>query len=103
MRIMSWLLGPIGLAVLGLAPLMNRAAEGPYHSLKEIPVGGQGGFDYLSVDPDAHRLYATHGTKIVVVDTEKDAICGEVDDTPGVHGFPFGPDLKRRSSTNCRE
>ena len=25
-------------------------ADGPYHFLQEIPVGGDGGWDYLSVD-----------------------------------------------------
>jgi len=49
--------------------LVASAAEGPYHFIKEIPVGGESGWDYLSVDPAGHRLYVTHGLKVVVIDT----------------------------------
>ena len=50
-----------------LAVTMCRA-DGPYHFIKDIPVGGDGGWDYLSVDSAAHRLYVSHATKIVVID-----------------------------------
>ena len=43
------------------------AAEG-YHILNKIKIGGTARWDYLSVDSDAHRLYATHGTLVDVVD-----------------------------------
>jgi DNA-binding beta-propeller fold protein YncE len=75
----------------------------PYHLLKEIPVGGEGGWDYLSIDAGAHRLYISHATKVVVVDTEKDAVAGEIADTPGVHGFAIAPDLGRGFASNGRE
>jgi DNA-binding beta-propeller fold protein YncE len=89
---------------IGASAMINlHAADAGYHNLKEIPVGGAGKFDYLSVDPDAHRLYVTHGTKVVVIDTEKDAVVGEVTDTPGVHGFALAPELKRGFSSNGRE
>lgn len=39
------------------------AAEPPYKFLKEIPIGGEGGWDYLYADSAGHRLYVTHGTK----------------------------------------
>lgn len=97
------LLSVLGFAALTIASLMARAAEVSYHSLKEIPVGGQGGFDYLTVDAESQRLYVPHGTKIVVIDTEKDAIVGEITDTPGVHGFALASDLKRGFSSNGRE
>src|SRR5439155_17134472 len=62
------------------------AAEGPYRLLKEIHVGGQGAWDYLTIDSAAKRLYVSHGTEVVVVDTGSDAIVGTIADTPGVHG-----------------
>src|SRR6266446_6757894 len=80
-------------AVLNLANLTAFSAE--YHALKEIPVGGAGGFDYLTVDSSARRLYVSHGTKAVAIDIDKGAIVGEVTDTPGIHGIAFAPDLKR--------
>lgn len=63
-----------------------RAADGPYQLIKEIPIGGEGGWDYLNVDAAAKRLLVSHATKVVVVDLTKDAIAGEIADTAGVHG-----------------
>jgi YVTN family beta-propeller protein len=87
--------------LLCLVPL--RAAEGPYHFLKEITVGGEGGWDYLSVDPAAHRLYVSHGNEVVVIDTATDTVVGHIADTPGVHGLAVASDLKRGFTTNGRE
>ena len=39
-----------------LAGVTICRAEGPYRFLKEIPVGGEGGWDYLAVDEAARRL-----------------------------------------------
>lgn len=86
--------------------LVNLAvcgADGPYHFLKEIPVGGEGGWDYLSVDEANRRLYVAHATKVVALDLDKNEVVGEVADTPGVHGFAIAPDLQRGFSSNGRE
>lgn len=80
-----------------------RAQEGPYRFSKEIKIGGEGGWDYLSIDPAAHRLYVTHATKVVVIDTQSNAVAGEIGDTPGVHGFALAVDLGRGFSSNGRE
>jgi DNA-binding beta-propeller fold protein YncE len=68
-----------------------RAADGPYARIGEIKIGGAGSFDYLTVDSAAKRLYVTHGTEIVVIDTAKDAIVGRIADTPRVHGIAIAP------------
>src|ERR1700687_301355 len=84
--------------------LANLAVQGAdYHALKEIAVGGAGGFDYLTVDPAARRLYVSHGTKVVVIDLEKDTIVGEIADTPGIHGIAIAPELGRGFTSNGRE
>src|SRR3954469_25586240 len=68
------------------------AADGPYKLIKDVAIGGEGGWDYLSVDPAGKRLYISHGTKVVVYDTAKDEIAGEIVDTPGVHGATIASD-----------
>ena len=78
-------------------------ADGPYHFIKEIPVGGDGGWDYLSVDSAGQRLYVSHGTKVVVVDLAKDRVAGEITNTPGVHGIAVAPDLELGVTSNGRE
>lgn len=78
-------------------------ATEPYHLLKEIPIGGDGGWDYLTVDSPAQRLYVSHGTKVVVLDLATDAVCGEITNLPGVHGLAVAPELKRGLATCGRE
>jgi YVTN family beta-propeller protein len=96
----------VALSVLGFVALASaspgRAAE-PYRFLKEIPVGGDGFWDYLSVDPVNHRLYVSHATKVVVIDTQTDAIVGEIADTPGVHGVAVAPRLGRAFVSDGRD
>ena len=99
-KFMKKILVPV-LFSLALATV-SHAAE-PYHFIKEIPVGGDGGWDYLSVDSAAQRLYVSHGTKVVVIDLAKDAVAGEITNTPGVHGLAPAPELGRGLATCGRE
>jgi DNA-binding beta-propeller fold protein YncE len=78
-------------------------ADGPYHFIKEIPVGGDGGWDYLTVDSAGQRLYVSHGTKVVVIDLAKDRVVGEITNTPGVHGIAIAHDLGLGVTSNGRE
>ena len=68
-----------------------------------LPLRGAGGLDYLSLDSGARKLYVSHGTKIVVVDMDKENVIGEIADTPGVHGLAVAPDLGVGFSSNGRE
>jgi DNA-binding beta-propeller fold protein YncE len=97
------LVGLVVLSLLGRATVSVHGADGPYHLLKEIPVGGDGGWDYLSVDEAARRLYVSHATKVVVIDIDKNEVVGEIADTPGVHGIAFAPKLGRGFVSNGRE
>src|SRR5262245_7734197 len=72
--------------LLALAAPGVRTEDRPYRLIKEIPVGGEGGWDYLSVDASAKRLYVSHATKAVVIDLEMDALVAEIADTPCLHG-----------------
>jgi len=87
--------------VAALTPLIG--ADGPYRVTKEIKIGGPGGWDYITVDPAAHRIYVSHATKIVVADTDSGAIVGEIADTPGVHGIAVAPDLGLGFTSNGRD
>ncbi|HVI82772.1 MAG TPA: hypothetical protein VM717_08515 [Chthoniobacterales bacterium] len=78
------------------------AQEG-YEFLTEIPIGGDGGWDILTIDSATQRLYLSQATKIVVVDLNKNAVAGEIADTPGVHAFLAVPELQRGFSSNGKE
>jgi DNA-binding beta-propeller fold protein YncE len=80
------------------APLLACAAgsaSASYHLLKKIPIGGEGGWDYLTVDSAARRLYVSHATHVVVVDLDSSQVAGDIPDTPGVHGIALAPELNR--------
>lgn len=92
--------------VCGPVFLITESSSGQqnsYRFLKEIPIGGDGGFDYLSTDPAAHRLFVSHGTKMVVVDTARDKIEGEIMDVVGVHGIAVAHDIGRGFVTDGGE
>ena len=78
-------------------------AQESYKFLTEIPIGGEGGWDILTIDAAASRLYLSHATKVVVVDLNKNTVAGEIADTPGVHGFVAVPELQRGFSSNGKE
>lgn len=77
-----------------------QAADGPYVQVAEIQIGGASRFDYLNVDSSAKRLYVTHGTEVVVIDTATNKVIGKITDTPGVHGVAIAPDLGRVFTSN---
>jgi DNA-binding beta-propeller fold protein YncE len=83
------------LASIMLSAAALATAAAPYRVTGEIPIGGQGGWDYLTVDSAARRLYVSHATKVVVLDLDAGKIAGEIPDTPGVHGIALAPALGR--------
>ena len=53
------------------------AAPSGYHLIGDIKVGGEGGWDYLTVDPAARRLYVSHATHVVVIDIDAGKVVGD--------------------------
>ena len=86
--------------VLLFAPLLTAATG--YHIVSEISIGGEGGWDYLTVDNASHRLYISHATHVVVVDIETNKVVGDIPDTPGVHGIALAPELNKGFISNGR-
>jgi DNA-binding beta-propeller fold protein YncE len=87
--------------VLVCTAVVFAAATG-YHIVGEIQIGGEGGWDYLTADSAARRLYVSHGTHVVVVDLDSNKVVGDIPDTPGVHGIAIAPELSRGFVSNGR-
>jgi YVTN family beta-propeller protein len=83
---------------------LASAAPGPsgYHLLKKIPLGGEGGWDYINFDSPTRRLFISRGTKVVVLDVDSGKVVGEIPNTEGVHGIALAPDLGRGFTSNGR-
>ncbi len=77
-----------------------HAADVNYHLIKRLKLGGEGGWDYLTIDSAARRLYVSRGTHVMVIDIDTDKVIGDVPDTPGVHGIAIAPELNRGFISN---
>ena len=82
--------------------LTALAAPSGYHILKEIKIGGEGGWDYLTVDSANRRLYVSHATHVAVIDIDAAKVVGDIPNTPGVHGIAIAPELNRGFTSNGR-
>jgi DNA-binding beta-propeller fold protein YncE len=76
------------------------AADSGYHIIKWLKVGGEGGWDYLTVDNTARRLYISRSTHVMVIDLETDKVVGDIPNTPGVHGIAVAHELNRGFTSN---
>ncbi len=87
----------IGIGCLVAGPLVQTAAaQDPGYSVtKRYPLGGEGGWDYLTFDTAAHRLFITRGSHVQVIDPDKGAVIGDIPNTPHVHGVALAYDLGR--------
>lgn len=79
------------------------AADPNLHVIKTYKLGGEGGWDYLKIDPDSRRLYISRATHVIVIDADSGKLVGDIPDTPGVHGIALAPDLARGFTSNGRE
>jgi DNA-binding beta-propeller fold protein YncE len=91
------------LAVLAAVLAMPNAARAEFHVLRRATLGGEGGWDYVTVDDSGHRLYIARSTHVMVVDTDSLRVIGDVPNTPGVHGVALVPAMGRGFSSNGRD
>ena len=88
---------------------LSNPSRGPvvgpsgYQLLKKISAGGDGGWDYLTVDPAARRLYISRQTRVMVFDLDSEKLAGEIPNTTGVHGIAIASDLGRGFTSNGRD
>ncbi len=78
-----------------------RAASLSGH--QKVTLGGEGGWDYLTLDPDPRRLYISRGTHVMVWMPTPRKSSATSPDTNGVHGIAFAPKLGRGFTTNGRD
>ncbi len=69
-------------------------AQKPYSVVAHWTIGGEGGWDYLTADTKAHRLYVTHGTRLEVLDTDSGKSAGSITGMKGLHGVALDDDGK---------
>jgi len=82
----------IGLLLLGLS-LQGNAQH--YKVSGRIPLGGEGGWDYLFADSANGQLYVSHGTQVEVVDLASEKPVAKITGMKRIHGIAVANELNR--------
>ena len=64
-----------------------NGSVGGYRLLHEYKPGGEGGWDYLTMDPASRRLYISRGTHVQILNIDSGKLEGDITDLKGVHGI----------------
>jgi YVTN family beta-propeller protein len=61
----------------------------PYRILNSFTLGGEGGWDYLNLDPATGKLFITRGSHVMVVDPASGKLLADITGLQGIHGTVF--------------
>jgi YVTN family beta-propeller protein len=76
------------------ATVMGAPSSG-YHIIKKVTIPGAPGWDYVTVDDAARRVYVSHATQVEVLNADTFELVGTIPDTPGVHGIAIASEFGR--------
>lgn len=97
------LFNSLGLLLFIVALSAQAFPQSAYHLIKKITLGGDGGWDYLSINSQERRLYISRSTHVMVVDVDSGKIVGDIPNTNGVHGITFVPEFGKGFTSNGRD
>jgi len=80
----------------------NPPAAG-YHIIHEYKLGGDTGWDYLTMDASSRRLYISHGTHVEVINIDTGKVEGDITDLKGVHGIALDKDANKGFISDGRD
>ena len=83
------------LGVAALAFTLPGAAQTDWHVAKTFQIGGQGGWDYVTVDPQTHRIYVPRSTHTMVIDSESGNSIADIPGQQIAHGVAIVPETGR--------
>ena len=83
------------LPVLLLADLLPLQAQSVWQVTNTFSIGAQGGWDYLTVDAQAHRLYVPRSTHTMVIDSETGKTVADIPGQKIAHGVAIVPEAGR--------
>ncbi|MEO8762738.1 MAG: YncE family protein [Ginsengibacter sp.] len=86
-----------------LSAIANAQLSTVYSFDKKVPLPGDGGYDYLSVDTINHHLFISHGTSVDVVDLRTDIPVGSINSMKGVHGIALATEVNKGFISDGRD
>lgn len=76
-------------------------AQGPnYHVTARHVIGGDGGWDYLTLDGANHRLFITRGDRVIVVNPATGKLLATIPGFDRAHGVAFAYDVGKAFATS---
>jgi len=96
-----WLTLILGAGLAG-AFIAHGAAAPNMQVLQSWKLGGDGGWDYLTMDSAKKRLFISRATRVDVISVESGKLIGSIPETQGVHGIALAPALNRGFTSNGR-
>lgn len=77
------------------AAFLPAMAQPKWEVVKTFQIGGPGAWDYLTVDPQTHRLYVPRSTHTLVVDGESGRTIADMEGQKIAHGVAIVPQAGR--------
>jgi DNA-binding beta-propeller fold protein YncE len=85
----------LSLAAFVLAGCLPLSAQTQWQVTRTLQIGGEGGWDYVTVDAPSHRLFVTRGTHTMVIDSQTGKTLGDIPGQKRSHGAAIVPALGR--------
>jgi DNA-binding beta-propeller fold protein YncE len=79
------------LLLLIAAGLPLAAVQATWEVVQTFHIGGAGGWDYLTVDPQTHRLYVPRTTHTMVIDPQTGKTIADIPGQKNAHGVALAP------------
>jgi DNA-binding beta-propeller fold protein YncE len=83
------------LATLLILAAMPCVAQTNWAVVQTFHIGGEGSWDYVTIDAPGHRLFVTRATHTQAIDTDSGKVLGDIPGQVRSHGVAIVPRLNR--------
>ena len=78
-------------SALILIATVSSTGSAQQFKVAKYSIGGDGGTDYLTVEPGSTRVFVSRSTHVMVIDGATGTVLGDIPDTPRNHGIALVP------------
>jgi len=88
------------ICLFAVAVAIPGIANAQTFKVEKFDIKGDGGTDYVAVEPTTGRVFVSRSTHMMVVDGATGKVVGDIPNTPGVHGAGFSTKAGHGFTTN---
>ena len=82
-------------SMLAALAVLPAAAQSNWQVQRTFHVGGEGGWDYVTIDAPNHRMFVTRTTHTMAIDSTTGKVLGDIPGQKGSHGVAIAPQVNR--------